>query len=218
MLGSQESSTTIMNPIITFPPTEPTLKLPRVSAEKWAETLAEERRRLQEDHEALREREENLREYEARLRALQAEIEASRACAPAPTRPAAPAAAMVTHAPSSTAPFLRPSSRTPFHDDPALQAAWEKLHRAREILEAEQNHLRDDRIAIREQQNAIKQREHALNDREARLAEREALLAEAAPAPEGEPIAGEHTMSAVTRLTRAPFNMARSVFGGKKDK
>jgi hypothetical protein len=29
-------------------------------------------------------------------------------------------------------------------------------------------------------------------------------------------MAGEHTLSAVTRLTRAPFNMARSVFGAKK--
>jgi hypothetical protein len=31
-----------------------------------------------------------------------------------------------------------------------------------------------------------------------------------------QPIAAEQTMSAVTRLTRAPFDMARSVFGGKK--
>ena len=205
-----------MNPIITFPHSvEPTLKLPRVSAEKWAETLAEERRRLQEDHEALREREENLREYEARLRALQAEIEASRAVpAPVHAHSYAHASTGNTH---GTA-FLRPSSKTPFHDDPALQAAWEKLHRAREILEAEQNHLRDDRIATRELQTAVKQREQALIEREARIAEREALIVDATLPAEPEPAATESSQSAVSRFTLAPFNMARSVFGAKKEK
>ncbi len=56
-----------MNSTITFPPPEPTLKLVRPTPERWAETLAEERRRLQEDHEALRAREQNLRDYEARF-------------------------------------------------------------------------------------------------------------------------------------------------------
>jgi len=32
----------------------------------------------------------------------------------------------------------------------------------------------------------------------------------------GEPVASEHTMSAMTRITRGPFKMARSVFGSKK--
>jgi hypothetical protein len=206
-----------MNPIITFPHSvEPTLKLPRASAEKWAETLAEERRRLQEDQEALREREDNLREYETRLRTLQAEIEASRA-APAPVvaHSYAHASTGNTH---GTA-FLRPSSKTPFHDDPALQAAWEKLHRAREILEAEQNHLRDDRIAVREQQAAVKQREQALTEREARISEREALIIDATlPTAGSEAVAVESTRSTVSRLTLAPFNMARSMFGAKHEK
>lgn len=194
-----------MNSTITFPPAEPTLKLTRPSAEKWAATLAEERRRLQEDHDALREREQNLREYEARLRALQAEIDAVRTHATAPaiseSRPPTPA-------------FTRPSSRAPFHDDAALQGAWEKLHRAREIFEAEQKNMRDDRIAMREMEIQMKRREEAVAAREQWVAEREALVAEAMP--EGEPMAGEHTLSAVTKLTRGPFNMARSVFGGKK--
>lgn len=194
-----------MNSTITFPPAEPTLKLPRPSAEKWAATLAEERRRLQEDQDALREREQNLRDYEARLRALQAEIDAVRtnAAAPATTesRPPAPV-------------FMRPSSRAPFHDDVALQGAWEKLHRAREIFEAEQKNMRDDRIAMREMETQMKRREEAVAAREQWVAAREALVAEAMP--EGEPMAGEHTMSAMTKLTRGPFNIARSVFGGKK--
>lgn len=186
-----------MNTAITFPPPAPELKLPRASAEKWAATLTEERRRLQEDQDALRERELNLREYEARLRLWQAEIDAGREGAAARVAPATPVAK---------------TSRTPFVDDSVLQAAWEKLHRARELLEAEQAHMRDDRITLRDQEASLKKRQEALNEREARLAEREQLVAAAT----AQPIASEHTMSAMTRLTRAPFDMARSVFSGKK--
>ncbi len=191
-----------MNSPITFPPAAPALKLTRAPAEKWAASLAEERRRLQEDQEALREREANLRDYEARLRALQMEIEAGRAGTVAAVRPTA-------------TPFVRPSSRAPFVDDAALQAAWEKLHRAREILEAEQSHMRDERIVHQERETVLKQREDGVVAREAAVAEREAVLL-AAHGGEREPIASEHTMSAMTRLTCAPFNIARSVFGGKK--
>lgn len=199
-----------MNPTITFPPPAPALKLARPSAEKWAATLAEERRRLQEDQEALREREANLREYEARLRSLQADIEAGRNGA-VPAAPVAPAAPTPAAAPAPI--FQRVSSRNPFTDDPVLQGGWEKLHRAREILEAEQNHLRDDRIALRELENNVKAREAAVEEREARVAEREALVAAALPRDQ---MAAEHTISAVTRLTRMPFDMAQKVFGGKK--
>lgn len=199
-----------MDSIITFPPPEPSLKLARPSAEKWAATLAEERLRFQEDQEALREREENLREYESRLRMLQVEIEAGR-------NAAATQAAYVAPTSKSTPPiFQRPSSRTPFGEDPALQAAWEKLHRAREILEAEQKNLRDDRIAIREMELMVKRREQDVSEREARLAEREALVTAAMPATAEPVVDGHPHVSAVSRITRAPFDMARSVFGGKK--
>ena len=187
-----------MNAPITFPPAAPVLKLTRAPAEKWAATLTEERRRLQEDQEALRERESNLRDYEARLRTLQTEIEAGRGAPAADSRPTA-------------VPFARPTSKAPFADDAALQAAWEKLHRAREILEAEQAHLRDDRVVLRDQQTEVKRRLEAVAVREARVLEREEMIAAAQ-----EPIAAEHTMSAMTRLTRGPFEMARAVFGGKK--
>lgn len=199
-----------MNSAITFPPVRPALRLTRSSAssapseEKWSATLAEERRRLHEDHEALRLREANLREYENRLRALQAEIEAGGAGAIAPAR-------------GSVAPFARPSSRPPFESDVALQTAWEKLHRARELLEAEQNHLRDERIVLMDQQNDLQRRTEAVAVREAKVTEREQLLAAAAaPVLLSEPVASEPKESTVTRITRAPFDMARSVFGGKK--
>lgn len=190
-----------MNSIVTFPPAAPELKLPRAT-EKWAAALAEERRRLQEDQDALREREGNLRDYEARLRGWQAEIDASRAgLAPKASAPAA----STPGAPLTTLP--RPS-RSPFTpEDPMLQAAWEKLHRSRELLEAEQAHLRDDRILIREQEIANKTRADALDAREAALVTREALVAAATPAKKGK--------TGVTRITQVPFDMARTVFGGK---
>ncbi len=191
-----------MNTPITFPPAEPALKLVRPSAEKWAATLAEERRRLAEDHEALREREKNLRDYETRLRALQAEIES--------VRPA-PLGEPVVAARSTPAVQLAGGV---VGDDSALQLAWKKVHRAREILEAEHRNLRDERLAMREMDVRLKQREAAVSQREERLAEREAVVL--AALPPGEPAAGEPALSAVTRLTQAPFKMARSVFGGKK--
>ena len=199
-----------MNSSVTFPPRPPALKLTRSSItqppeEKWIPLLAEERRKLEEDHEALRLREENLRDYEARLRALQAEIDARRESEPAPVRAAVP--------------FARPTSRAPFESDPALQAAWEKLHRAQELFESERVHLRDERIVTHEREAQLKRREHALAERERRIAEREAaLVAATALVMSEEPVAAEHTMSAVTRLTRAPFDMARSVFSSKKTK
>lgn len=195
-----------MNSTITFPPVAPMLKLTRAPAEKWSATLTEERRRLQEDQEALREREANLRDYEARLRALQAEIEAGRGAPLATTR-------------STAAPFLRPSSKAPFVDDAALQTAWDKLHRARELFESEQRHLRDERIVLSEKETDVQHREQAVEARESRVAAREELVTAASPAgpmASDEPVASEPTMSAVTRLTRAPFNLARSVFRGKQ--
>lgn len=191
-----------MNTPIIFPPAEPALKLVRPSAEKWAATLAEERRRLAEDHDALREREKNLRDYEMRLRALQAEIELVR-----PPPQGEPVVAVRATA-------VPPAGGGAAGCDPALQQAWKKVHRAREILEAEQRNLRDERLALREMDLRLKQRETAVSQREERLAEREALVRAALP-PE-ETGASEPVVSAVTRLTQAPFKMARSVFGGKK--
>ncbi len=199
-----------MNSTVTFPAPSPELKLPRPSADKWAATLAEERRRLMEDQEALRDRETNLKEYEARLRNWQAQLDAGRHGAIPATQGLRASLPGLSYTPVA--------APNPVGDDSALQAAWEKLHRAREILEAEQTHLRDDRIAIREMEAAVKRREEAVAIREAQLDEREKLIMAATPVPsaEPEPAPVEESSSAVSRLTRAPFDLARSVFGGKK--
>ena len=192
-----------MNSTIILSTADSALKLTRPSAEKWAATLAEERRRLLEDHEALREREENLRNYERRLRTLQEEIEAGRN-------------STATLKSGTTAPLpTRQTTRIPFGDETALMSAWEKLHRAREILETEQAHVREDRQVIREQSAALKRREAAVIVREEQLTEREARAIELLTTP-GVVDADEPTLSTVSRLTRFPFEMARSVFGAKK--
>ena len=201
-----------MNSTITFPPARPVLKLTRSSAtkspvapsdEKWAATLTEERRRLLEDQEALRVREDNLREYESRLRTLQAELEAGGAVVNSSAR-------------GSVTPFVRPSSKAPFENDTALQAAWEKLHRARELLEAEQAHLRDDRLNLKEATSALKRREDALALREARLAQREEQFNAALEASIAEQT--KAASSPLARFTQAPFAMAKSVFSHSKPK
>jgi hypothetical protein len=191
-----------MNPNQSHSLSHPELELDVPSAEKWAVILREERRRLHEDQETLREREQNLRKYEAKLRSLQDEIQTGRTQDAAET--------------DSSAAFAgRPHGRAVRGaDDPNLQAAWDKLHRARELLQAEQDHLSNDRNFLRELELSVKQREEALAVREARVAEREARLL---AGPNSRPAAPEDPQgSAVARLTLAPFNMARSMLGGKK--
>jgi len=139
-----------------------------------------------EDLEILRACEENLRRYEMRLRALQAELEA--------------AGAFVR--PPSASPFDRPIV-PPAPDHESVQAAWDKVYRARSLLEAEQVQMRDERRAMKETAEALARREQAVAAREAIMAEAE----EQAAAAE----VSEH--SSVARLARAPLEMARSVFG-----
>ncbi len=152
---------------------------------------------MAEDLAHLRDREENLRAYEVRLRSMQVEIDAAREQFRATGRVTA-------------TPFAAPSSRNPF-DDGSLQAAWDKLHRARTLLETEQTHMREDRLVLNEERNALKRREELLTIREARLAANQKIVV--APAAE---VAAEDETSAMGRLTRAPFAMAKSVFSSKR--
>jgi hypothetical protein len=161
-----------------------------------AAALEAERRRLEEDADALRLREANLREYEAHLRTLQSEMDAARGTAQS----------------QSTAPFPTRSLPPFAHDDASLEAAWQKLHRARELSEAEQAHLRDDRLAMHAFEAELKQREATVAAREARVTAQEEVLA-AAPRTKREPMAAQQTISAFTRLTRAPFLIAESLRG-----
>lgn len=184
-----------MNTTAPFNPATPALKLPRRSSTTTEAPAPEVHNelagQLAADLETLREREENLRKYEVRLREWQAQLDAT----------------VAQTARGSATPFPRPLSSNPFAAqgspmDPALEAAWSKFHRARALLEAEQNQLRDDRLAMRDFQAALDRRAAELAAREAAVAEREeALAAQNSPAP-----------SAMQRLTQAPFLAAKAVF------
>ncbi|MFI5355859.1 MAG: hypothetical protein ACHQ4G_00845 [Opitutales bacterium] len=152
-----------MNPVHIVSSHSPAeLRLPRSvpatdrTPEEQQALLREDQRRLQEDLAALREREENLRAYEARLRGLQQQTGHGPSDRPGPTG--------------------RSPSHAPFHDEANLSTAWSKLHRARELLEAEQRNLRDDRLTLTEEKNYLAKRERELAIREARVAEGEKML------------------------------------------
>lgn len=161
-------------PDIAFPTRPVELRLRRPASQ--TATLAAEQLRLQQDLAALREREDNLRRYEEHLRALQAQIEQGRA----------PVAVALT----------------PFAGDASFTDAWAKLHRARELLEVEQRHLRDDRLLQLEEQQALAKREAALAAREAKLEQREQQLATRE---------ARNTPSVRPGLSRSPFSFVRSV-------
>ncbi|HEY4989170.1 MAG TPA: hypothetical protein VII09_05145 [Opitutaceae bacterium] len=97
----------------------------------------------------------------------------------------------------------------------SLQEAWDKLYKARSILEAEQNHLRDDRIALKGEIDALETRAHMVAARELRIQQLE-LKAQIALENEQNALEARNSESAIVKLTRAPFDMARSVFGHRK--
>lgn len=149
------------------------------------------------DLEALRTCEANLRAYEERLREWQDQLEQAHAQQQIiPRRSANPWA-------------LRANAT-----EPARQDAWQKVLRARELLEVEQKHLRDDRITLQGLDQQIKEREAQLAAREAKVSMREQKIAQA----EAEALALKKAVkpkarSALEALTRSPFSIAKSVFG-----
>ncbi len=162
-----------------------------LSAVAETSAVSGERLRLDAEWQGLHEREENLRAYEVQLRAMQADIDARRE----------------PESSTSVSPFPA--------DELSLQSAWDKLIRARELLEAEQTHLRDDRLSMKAELANMHRRQANLATREALVSAREERAAAPEPAV-AEPIAGQHTMSVMTRLTRSPYALARSVLRGGK--
>ena len=152
--------------------------------------LTADRQRLEADLTALHEREENLRAYEEHLRAMQAEIDARR----------------VPESSTSVSPF--PAGEL------SLQTAWDKLIRARELLEAEQTHLREDRLTLQAERAEFKRQQATLAAREQAVTAREQALTNPEPVPE--PIAGQHTIGGAARFTFSPFALARSVLRSGK--
>ncbi len=168
-----------------------------------ATQIAQERRRWHEDLDLLREQETNLREYESRLRKLQAQLEADR----------------VLWFSS------RPVSRSPFQDDAAVKAAWEKLQRATDLLEAERAVFRDERMAMKELESEIKRREAKLEEAGSRIGDQEKRMRSLPPIPTSTsiPFAAAGTNPPGTAfsqkpfkvISNSPFEMAKSLLGRK---
>lgn len=122
---------------------------------------------------------ENLRQHDNPLRANETRL---REAHPQPCPVAAGAASGGTH---------------------ELDAAWEKYHRSRALLEAERRALCSDRVAYREDVAALKQREEELKRRETWVAARELAVKSVPPPPPERP----------TMFTSAPFQAAREMLG-----
>jgi len=113
----------------------------------------------------------------------------------------------------SAHPYGHSDSSSPY-GQAGLQAAWDKLYRARSILEAEQAHLRDDRIALQGELESLEMRERAVAAREMRI--RQLELQAVLDLQEQDEREERESQSTLSKLTRAPFEMARSVFKHKK--
>jgi DNA-binding response OmpR family regulator len=105
--------------------------------------LEMDRRQLQEDMDLLRQQEANLQSYEQRLRAMGEAAEAERVQSAAP----------------------RPS-RDPFQRDATLEAAWTRLDRAMDMLEAERRNFSGEKLILKEELARLKAKEEALLRRE----------------------------------------------------
>lgn len=105
-------------------------------------------------------------------------------------------------------------SRDEDDSEAALRAAWDRLYRARNILEREQEHLRDDRIAFQGEIDALQERIRNVSAREDRMRKWEESVQRQLQ-EEQEREAAEAAKSTLSKLTRAPFDMARSMFGAK---
>lgn len=150
------------------------------------------------DLEALRTCEANLRAYEERLREWQDQLEQAHAQQQVLPR-------------RSANPWAVRANAT----EPARQDAWQKVLRARELLEVEQKHLRDDRITLQGLDQQLKEREAKLAAREAHVSQREQQIAQAAAAAAAAVAkpAKKSARSSLMSMSRSPFSIAKSVFG-----
>ena len=91
---------------------------------------------------------------------------------------------------------------SPLANTPGGDEAWRKLHRARELLEVEQKHLVTERLVLRAERETVQKREAAVTERENRLQ----AVVERLHAKE------EKSKHGLLGFTRAPFNLAKTVF------
>lgn len=147
--------------------------------------LEKMRAQIMNDMEAMRAQEHNLRAFESRIR---------------DSMPPMPMS-------GTQSPFAMPNSGS----NPGFSGDFEKLQRARALIEAERRTLTDERLVLREERDILKQREEVLRQREETLQAREAqvLVREQSlnkPAPEPTPKSS----------SRTPFEVAKGLFNIKR--
>ncbi len=135
-----------------------------------AAAIAQERRRWHEELDQLREREDNLRSYEQRLRTMQAQIENER-----------------VNRPASTADGGSANQIDRAEQEALLRAEWEKVHRAKQVIEAEAALHRDERMTLQELEKQIRQREERLRQLDQQIAAHEVSGAKLGPSGGDEP-------------------------------
>ena len=204
-----------MNTPVTFPPFAPKLKLTRRTPDGGVTGSGETRSPFQESATQPAQPASQTAQPEA---AADATLSAPRAGSQSSEREFS-GPIRLTESADSSAPFCRPGSTgistAPIQPDVALQNGWDQLKRARALLEAEQMDLRNQRMAVRELEGEVARRELTLRVREQALKEREAAFAAAQSAAQAAArVEEKESPSAVSKLTRAPFDIARSVFGG----
>jgi len=141
--------------------------------------LESERRQLHEDMDLLREQESNLRAYEQRLRSLPAEVEAIR-----------------VHRAAPRLPFDQ------FQYDASLEAGWNKINRAMDLLEAERRSFTDEKLSFKGTLARLEQKEKNLQSREVLQAKQEQER-NAPPPPR-------------PSFTHEPFKAAKAIFTSDK--
>jgi len=142
--------------------------------------LEMDRRQFQEDMDLLRQQEANLQAYEQRLREISAAAEAERVQSAAP----------------------RPS-RDPFQRDASLTAAWTRLDRAMDMLEAERRNFSGEKLVLKEELARLKAKEDALQQKEQDL---ETRLAELPP----------NSDLQRTPIAQGRFKVAKAIFAGNR--
>lgn len=147
--------------------------------------LEKMRSQIMSDMEAMRAQEHNLKAFEARIR---------------DSMPPMPMTGTLS-------PFAVPSTNS----NPGFNGDWEKLQRARALIEAERRTLTDERLVLREERDILKQREENLRQREESLQAREAQVAQREQSlskPAAEP--------AAKPSSRTPFEVAKNLFNIKR--
>lgn len=153
--------------------------------------LEKMRAQIMSDMEAMRAQEHNLKAFEARIR---------------DSMPPMPMA-------GSRPPFESSGSRPAFetrsnNSNSGFDGDWEKMQRARALLEAERRSLTDERLVLREERDILKQREENLKQREDAMKQREAQVA----LREQKAAAATEELPPTKPVSRTPFEAARNLF------